>query len=173
LNKLEAAALVTMLVNAYPTVRFTGENAELYERGIMDLGAREAQGAIEELVRSSRFLPSVAEIRGEVIRVRRAAATLKYESDISPKRLLGDGQGDRIAPPPDAWAGPLSRMLEAEARHRAMAAKWNAERGRKPPDDPGAEFTKIASEAASGADVRARVRQATAIGEDDSERRYP
>lgn len=167
MNKAEAAALIASLVAAFPGARFAVENAEMYESGIADLDAKETQFAIGELIHSERFLPSVASIRQEVVRLRR----LRVAKADNERLRLSTGDGSTIGPCPAEWREPLSRLLELQARHRRMAESWYAERAKPMPGDPVAAFAKIATDGAAGHDVRERFKRD--VIHDDSERRYP
>lgn len=175
MTKLEAASLVAILVNAFPSVKFTEENAEVYEQHILNLPAVDTQKAIEELIYSCKYLPSVAEIRFEVTRAARERARLAYEERTCAALRLGDGSDGRtIGPKPESWKATLDDMLAAAERYRNMAAAWYSARGKQTPPDPGAAFDKIASDGAGGKDVAERLRKTVLPGGfDDLERRFP
>jgi hypothetical protein len=99
MNQKEAAILVDRLAVAFPGATFGERNAEAYERALMHLDATETQAAIDELIGASKFLPSIAEIRGEITRSKRERA-LKDES----RRALRieDGSGRTMGPRPAA-----------------------------------------------------------------------
>jgi hypothetical protein len=172
----EAAILIATLVNAFPSARFTEENATVYERGIADLGPQEAQAAIGELIHSSARLPSIAEIRVEVMRRRRERAVREQNAETASRLRLGSGSdGQRIGPPASAWASTLTRMLEDSARYRRMTEARCKALGKPVPPDPGAPFLEIAQAGARGEDVGARV-QREVIGaqeQEELERRFP
>lgn len=171
MNQVEANAIVTILSLAYPGAKFTAENAEVYERAIGDLNATMCRDAAENLIQDSRFLPTVAEIRAEYTRLLRAAATRRDEE-------LKTQHAVAALPPPSGehmrnqWGAALSNMLEQSSRHREMAAKWYAERGKRPPEDPDRHFIEIAKAGAKGSDVSDRF-LSEVLPVDDSERRYP
>lgn len=171
MNKPESAALIASLVAAFPAARFSVENAEMYESGISDLGAQETQAAIGELIHSEKFLPSIAAIRAEVMRARRA----RENATSSARNLLKarDVTGRPIGPQPGAWAAKLVGMAEEAKRHAALSRAWYTARGKPAPRDPGTEYLELVSAGANGADVRDRFRETVAPGLDDSERRYP
>jgi hypothetical protein len=171
MTEREAAALVAILVNAFPNVRFTRENADLYEKNLVDLDARIAHEAVEELIRTSVFLPQIAAIRSEVVRIRRTRATGMHERETDPRRLLGAS----AAPTAAQWGAKLSEMLESAAKYRRMAETWCAKLRIKAPADPGAEYLEIARAGAKGEDVRNRVLKDVLGVEEQEEidRRYP
>lgn len=61
-----AAAGVAALTMAYPRAEFPQASVELYMRMLADLPDEEVARAIERLIKRSRFLPTIAEIRLEV-----------------------------------------------------------------------------------------------------------
>lgn len=149
----EAAILTDRLAVAFPSATFTDKNADAYARALLNFDATETQSAIDELIATSKFLPSVAEIRAEVTRAK-TARVIREES----ARALraGDGSGS-LGPYPHGWADPLGRMLDADTRHDTMARKWYASKGKPYPGDPGAKFTEIAKAGARGEDVSWRM----------------
>jgi hypothetical protein len=169
MNKAEAAALITSLVTAYPGAKFSVENAEMFESGIADLGAQETQQAIGELIHSNRFLPSIAEIRSEVVRQRRERVRLADN-----ERALRLGSGDEnLGPRTAEWRPYLDRMLAASARHQAMAKVWFEGHGKPCPPAPDGEFLELVQSAMRGDDVRTRLRREVLGDQPDLERRYP
>jgi hypothetical protein len=63
MNTLEAKKLVAVLVAAFPTGKITAETVGVYERMLGDLDYGAANAAIERLLATSKWLPTVAEIR--------------------------------------------------------------------------------------------------------------
>lgn len=59
----EVAELVMMLLAAYPHRDMSAATSDVYERSLRDLDVEVARVAVERLIRTSRFLPSIAEIR--------------------------------------------------------------------------------------------------------------
>lgn len=172
MTQVEAAALLALMLNAYPNARFTEANAQVFERELQLLEPRDAQAAVEELMRTCKYVPSISEIRGEVTRIKRDRVA-REDASRSAARRLGDGRGGQMGPRPHDWKPALDRMLEASSKHQAMARDWYAMQGKPLPPDPGLEFMRLAEAGARGVDVRERVRKAAGIPEDDSERRFP
>lgn len=85
MTKSEAAKLVAMLLNAYPQAQFGPASSALYETLLADLDECEARAAICRLVQTTKWLPTIAEIRA-------MAAELKH----GPKRLGAEGWGDVV-----------------------------------------------------------------------------
>jgi hypothetical protein len=63
MTKGEAAKLVAVLLAAYPAAKSTASTSEVYERMLADLDYPTANAAVERLLATSRFMPSIAEIR--------------------------------------------------------------------------------------------------------------
>ena len=171
MTKIEAASLIANLLAAFPSAKFAIENANMYESGIADLGAAETQEAIGELIHSSKYLPTIAEIRQEVMRwrTRRGAA-----EDTARRLRLTRGDGSTVGPRPESWQPVLTRQIEASSRHQRLSEAWYAERGKVAPPDPGKAFLEIVKTGASGGDVRQRLRDEVLPGDQDVlERRFP
>lgn len=63
MTKTEVMKLVAVLCAAYPAAKFTAEASSAYERSLADLDYPLANAAVEQIIGSSRWLPTVAEIR--------------------------------------------------------------------------------------------------------------
>jgi len=83
MKRSEVAKLVLNLTAAYPNAPVTEATSAAYERQLADLDYAAAQAAIERLLNTCRFLPTIAEIR--------EAAT---EMTLGPRRLGGEAWGD-------------------------------------------------------------------------------
>lgn len=82
----DAAKLVATLMAAYPQAQMTAATSGLYERMLEDLDRDTSSAAVERLIKTSKWLPTVAEIRA-------AAAEVTH----GPKRLGGEAWGEVIA----------------------------------------------------------------------------
>jgi len=169
MNKTEAVTLVTMLVTSYPGTRFDEGNAAAYEAAIADLDARETQDALADLVRTSRFLPSIADIRSEVFRLRKTRQAAAAEQE----RLLSARAPSELGPGPHEWARTLATMLEDQARFERMTKAWCEKNGKPYSGDPGAPFVALAQAGARGDDVRGRFQREVIGYQEEQERRYP
>jgi len=94
MTKTEVVQAVAMLASAFPSSRFTAENASAYETLLVDLEAGELMAAVTLLSRTSTFLPSIFEIRSAVLDARR---------------------GGRGRSPEDAWGDVLSEIRRVGA----------------------------------------------------------
>lgn len=63
MTKVEASQLVTILFASYPSAHIDRTHVDAYVSGITDLDTKSAAGAVDRLRRTSKFLPSIAEIR--------------------------------------------------------------------------------------------------------------
>ncbi len=64
MTRSESAKLVACLLAAFPSTRATTATSEVYERMLADLDYLVANAAVERLLATSRFMPSISEIRG-------------------------------------------------------------------------------------------------------------
>ncbi len=83
MTPLEAAELFRDIVAAYPNANVSERASEVYETMLADVDARAARAAAARLLATSRFMPTIAEIR-------EAAAELT----LGPRRLGGEAWGD-------------------------------------------------------------------------------
>ena len=63
MTKAEAAKLVAVLIAAYPSAKLGPDTAGIYERMLADLDYPSANAAVERLLATSKWPPTVAEIR--------------------------------------------------------------------------------------------------------------
>lgn len=64
MTRSEAAKLVAVLLAAFPSAKSTAGTSEVYERMLADLDYPTANAAVERLIATCKFMPSIAEIRG-------------------------------------------------------------------------------------------------------------
>lgn len=72
-----------MLLGAYPNAKATASTSQVYEAMLADLDVAEARAAVQRLIATSRFMPTVAEIReatAELVTKRLAAAAREREA---------------------------------------------------------------------------------------------
>jgi hypothetical protein len=62
-TKAEAAKLVAVLIAAYPSAKLGPDTAGIYERMLVDIDYAEANAAVERLLATSKWPPTIAEIR--------------------------------------------------------------------------------------------------------------
>lgn len=63
MTKSEAMKIVCVLFGSFPNARFTDQNFESYAEGLLDLDAGTCGAAAQRLIRTAKFLPTIAEIR--------------------------------------------------------------------------------------------------------------
>lgn len=63
MTKTEAMKIVCVLFGSFPNARFNAQNFESYADGIVELDATTCGAAAQRLIRTSKFLPTIAEIR--------------------------------------------------------------------------------------------------------------
>lgn len=63
----ETAALVAMLIAAYPAPPWPGSTQAVYRASLSDFTYADGRRAVERLVASAKFRPSIAEVRREII----------------------------------------------------------------------------------------------------------
>lgn len=82
----EVAKLVAALVAAYPNARVTERTCQVYEAMLTDLDFGAAQMASARLIATTRFLPTIAEIRAAVV-----------DMTLGPRRTGIEAWGDVVA----------------------------------------------------------------------------
>ena len=69
----QIAKLVGVMAAAYPHAQVTEQTIEVYCRILRDLPFEELSLAAEQCLAESRFMPTIAELRGKVLELRRLA----------------------------------------------------------------------------------------------------
>ena len=80
MKESEAAKLVSILMAAFPAGKGNDQTAMVYEAELVDLDAELASRAIRRMLRTSKFLPSIAEIRGAAVAEQRGPLTSGLEA---------------------------------------------------------------------------------------------
>jgi hypothetical protein len=83
LTRVQVAELVLMLIAAYPATKASETTSKVYEAMLADLDHQLTRKAITRLVSTSKFMPTIAEIRA-------AVAELQH----GPVRTGGEAWGD-------------------------------------------------------------------------------
>lgn len=86
MKRSEVAMLVAELMQAYPQSQTGPATSAIYERELEDLDRALALDAVRRLVRTSKWLPTIAEIRAAAVEVRNG-----------PKRPAVEAWGDVVA----------------------------------------------------------------------------
>ncbi len=71
MSPLEIKKLVAVLVAAYPNSKISEESVGVYVRMLADLDYPAANAAVEQLLASSKWMPTVSEIRERVVSLHR------------------------------------------------------------------------------------------------------
>jgi hypothetical protein len=91
MTRAEISELVTILMACYPNARFPDGTAVAYENFLIDLELAPAQRAIRTVVRSSKFVPTIAEIIAvydqEVDTSRRHLTIAEREEAVAAERM--------------------------------------------------------------------------------------
>lgn len=70
LTRLEVAQLVAVLADAYPRAPVSVETVKVYESLLADLEFEVTQQAVARLIATSKWFPTIAEIRAAVVEIR-------------------------------------------------------------------------------------------------------
>ncbi len=71
MTKLEVAKLVGVLIASFPNSKVSPETSLVYERMLADLDYPAANAAVERLLATARFMPTIAEIRESALTLER------------------------------------------------------------------------------------------------------
>lgn len=143
MTKLEASQLVAVLFGSYANAHLDRTHVDAYVSGILDLNAQPAAEAVTRLRRTSRFLPSIAEIREACAAQTHGAARTgeeAYAELTAAVRRHGRDYGQGAA----KFRDPLI------AKCLGVWGSWN-DLCSSPTDDPGgrARFVELYDELAS------------------------
>ncbi len=166
MTEVEAGEFIQRLVHAYPGSKFTEQNARAYQSMVVTLEASEAEAARLELVETSKFIPSFAEIREIVMRNRRNARNLSVARPVQ----LPAGSG---YPSAQEWGRKVGGMLSEAERYERMARAWYAAKGKPCPGDPAAPILETVKAGARGEDIGEGLQRVVEGEAEELERRYP
>lgn len=71
MNKNEFAVVMSYLMSAYPAANISGATTNIYFEHLKDIDRKTIEQAATKIVESSRFFPSVAEVREECLKIDR------------------------------------------------------------------------------------------------------
>jgi len=80
MNRSEAAKIVALLQAAYPGVSMSEATVSVYESLLKDIDADVGKRAVERLICTNRFVPTIAEIRETCVLVRHGSARAGAEA---------------------------------------------------------------------------------------------
>lgn len=137
MTELEVRGVLKLLAAAYPTQRQRMTNddvramAAVYTAGLLDLDAERVAAAVNRLVKSSRWIPTIAEIREAAVDVahgeRRAGGEAWGEVTREARRICGLSESDVIRDP--ELAKP--RLADPIAIAAARSIGWDEIRDRR------------------------------------------
>lgn len=105
MTKTEAMKIVCVLFGSFPNARFNEQNFESYAEGISELDAATCGAAVLRLIRTSKFLPSISEIR--------EAATAQV---MGPRKTGAEAYGELTAAVQRHGQYPEVRWIDGEMR---------------------------------------------------------
>ena len=115
MNRKDATQLVAILAAAYPAAQIQEQTAYAYQMGLSDIAYADAERAVSVLMRTSKFMPTVAEIR-EVL----ADASTNLEPwDAAWDELASavDQYGSYLHHPSRGWPGWSDDLVASAVRH--------------------------------------------------------
>lgn len=105
MTKAEVIELVAVLMASYPAARFPAGTVAAYEQFLGDLELQRAREAVAGLVRSSKFMPAIAEVVA-------AYEALAPKNPNTGYRLFRPARVDGAMPPSELKAA-IEKALEA------------------------------------------------------------
>jgi hypothetical protein len=130
MTREDAGKIVSVLFSTYPNTTVERRHADAYISGIIDLAADAAGRAVDRLRRTSKFMPSVSEIREAVVDLtvgsRRTGveawetlqqATRRWGWQRQPK--ITDPKMERAINVLGGWVAACSLTIDAEMSARA------------------------------------------------------
>ncbi len=140
-------ALMSLLVGGYPGVRLTTANEIVYARELQRFDPRDAQAAIESLIRTYEHFPKPAALVQEVARIR--TERVRIEENARANAITRRPSNVQM-PTQSEWGAVLPRMLEEDARHRRLMAAHRRRKRLEPRREDDCPFVELASRGAAG-----------------------
>jgi hypothetical protein len=126
MKKSEIASIVAVLLEAFPNAKLGERTRDVYEDNLQDLEAASVGRAVQRLIGTCRFLPTIAEIR--------EAAT---DLHLGPRRTGAEGWQDAILEVRRiGWCGSPKFRDPLVAQCIQMWGSWQSFCN-SPEDDPG------------------------------------
>ena len=114
MTQVEVAKLVAVLIAAFPSTKASGDTSKIYERMLRDLDCEQAGAAVQRLLASAKFMPTIAEIREAVL-----------VSERGPKRAGGDAWGDVLAAVHRFGSYRTPTFTDPTVAHAVAALGWS------------------------------------------------
>lgn len=86
MTKVQAAQIYRLMVAAWPNARVTDATVEVYAMGMADIDFDTAKAAVQHLIMTAKWMPSISEVRDACVTVRAGS-----------RRPAGDAWGDVMA----------------------------------------------------------------------------
>jgi hypothetical protein len=102
MKKSEAAEIVMMLLASYPAAKTVEKTSEIYETMLADLDYAAARRAATRLIATSKWLPTIAEIRESVTAITRGPVRLggeAWQDAMAEVRRVGRYEKPRFSDP--------------------------------------------------------------------------
>lgn len=116
----EVSRLVAVVIAAFPGARVNSGTSQIYERMLADLPYPAANAAVERLLATTKFLPSVAEIREAALTVANGEQTAGGEAWGEVQRLIARWGSRRYD---ENWSPPITDPV---AKNVVRALGWVA-----------------------------------------------
>jgi hypothetical protein len=100
-TKLEVAKLIGVLIASFPSTKATPETSAVYERMLADLDYPAANAAVERLLATAKFMPTIAEIREATLAV--CAGEVRPGGEAWGAVLRATGSHGYVRPPGEGW----------------------------------------------------------------------
>lgn len=99
MTKSEVSKLVAVLMASYPNCRFPDATIAAYEQFLQELELGRAQQAVERIVKTSKFMPAIAEVIAmyEELAPRAPRLLREWVPDPSPGDYRPIGAGSAVA----------------------------------------------------------------------------
>ena len=69
MNDIEAAHLIAILAAAFPSANVNGKTVEIYVENLKDLEYEQGRDAVDSIIRTSDWFPSIAALRREILAI--------------------------------------------------------------------------------------------------------
>ena len=119
MTKSESLKVYAVLIAAFPNANVRNETPDVYATGISDLDYELANGAVRRLLLTSKFMPSIAEIREAALEAQSGQRMNGGEAwGIAKRAMRGQGESASSGERPRADLNPV----RAAARRSSSAA---------------------------------------------------
>lgn len=123
MTREQAAQLVAILVAHYPNAKFTRENAQAWTDELQALDAEKTHAAVKALVRTEKWMPSLAHIFELVAPKREYAAPYHRPFPPEPDRPLLPAKVVAMATRKPLGENEQRRAEQEQARQRELVAR--------------------------------------------------